>query len=144
MKQQDLLGDKTNKIVVYTDGGARGNPGPAACGYVINGKAYGEYLGEMTNNEAEYRGVIEALKKTIALIGKEKAAEAEIEVRMDSELLVRQFNGEYKVKGEHLQPLYVEVHNLTLDFKKVTFRHIPREENSAADRMVNKVLDSRS
>ncbi len=130
-----------NILIIYTDGGSRGNPGPAACGYTINGAGYGEYLGVKTNNEAEYAGIIEALKKAKALVGKIKAKKTEVNVRMDSELLVRQFNNQYKITVDHLKPLYVEVHNLTLDFKKVTFAHVFREQNKAADAMVNKTLD---
>ncbi len=137
----ESLFTKEKKILIYTDGGARGNPGPAACGYTINGKGYGEYLGNQTNNYAEYKGVIEALKKTRAMLGKDKAVEVEVEVRADSELMVRQMNNEYKISNEDLQILYVQVHNLTLDFKKVTFHHIPREQNFAADKMVNEAID---
>ncbi len=142
MNEQKLFKNSERKIIVYTDGGARGNPGPAACGFTINGSGYGEYLGETTNNVAEYQGVIQALKKVKALIGKEKARATEVAVFMDSELLVKQFNNEYKISVEHLKPLYVEVHNLTLDFKNVTFTHIRREQNKAADAMVNQTLDA--
>ncbi|MBI4087473.1 MAG: ribonuclease HI family protein [Candidatus Liptonbacteria bacterium] len=129
------------KVVVYTDGGARGNPGPAAIGVVINGREYGEYLGERTNNQAEYEALIFALKKVKQLVGKAKSKEAEIEARMDSELVAKQLNGKYKILEPELQPLFVKVWNLKLDFKKVSFVHVPREENKKADRMVNKVLD---
>lgn len=139
MNQQEIF----DKVIIYTDGGSRGNPGPAACGYTINGIGYGEYLGVKTNNEAEYAGIIEALKKAKALMGKTKAKQTEVDVRMDSELLVKQFNNQYKITVNHLKPLYVEVHNLTLDFKKVTFTHVFREQNKAADAMVNKALDTR-
>lgn len=130
------------KLIIYTDGGARGNPGPAAIGVVVGSKKYGEYIGETTNNIAEYKAVIFALKKAKALIGKKKAAEAEIEVNLDSELIERQLNGEYKILDEDLQPLFIEVWNLKLDFKKVEFKHIPREKNKVADRLVNEALDS--
>lgn len=134
-----LFADK--KLVIYTDGGARGNPGPAALGVVVGDKEYSEYLGEATNNQAEYRALIFALKKAKALLGGKKAEEAEVEVRMDSELIVRQLNGEYKIKEPELQPLFIEVWNLRLDFKKVEFRHVPREQNKRADELVNKELD---
>ncbi len=141
-QQKKIFGASKNDIVtITTDGGSRGNPGPAACGYTIDGVGYGEYLGVKTNNEAEYAGIIGALKKARALLGKAKAKQTEVDVRMDSELLVRQFNNQYKISVPHLMPLYVEVHNLTLDFKKVTFAHIYREQNKAADAMVNKALD---
>ena len=132
---------ENNKIINYTDGGARGNPGPAACGYVINGKPYGEYLGRGTNNEAEYRGVIEALKKVFSILGKEKSAAVELEVRMDSELIERQLTRIYKVKQPHLKVLFTDAHNEIVNFKKVSFVHVPREKNVEADKMVNKVLD---
>lgn len=137
----ELFGEK--KLVIYTDGGARGNPGPAALGVVVGDKEYSEYLGEMTNNKAEYLALVFALKKAKALLGGKKAGEAEIEVRMDSELIVRQLNGIYKIKEPDLQPLFIEVWNLRLDFKKVTFHHIPREQNKRADRLVNQALDER-
>src|SRR3989344_4874496 len=94
-----------NHYIIHTDGGARGNPGPAAAGFVIEGdlvgkKTGGEYLGEVTNNEAEYQAVILALKKLKHLIGGEKAEESSVEIHVDSELLERQLNGEYKIKSE--------------------------------------------
>lgn len=140
-KSAKLFGDK--KLVIYTDGGARGNPGPAALGVVIGDKEYSEYLGEMTNNKAEYLALVFALKKAKALLGGKKASEAELEFRMDSELIVRQLNGIYKIKEPDLQPLFIEVWNLRLDFKKVIFHHIPREQNKRADRLVNQALDAK-
>lgn len=141
MKSKPLF--DTSKIIIYTDGGARGNPGPAAIGVVVAGKEYGEYLGEKTNNQAEYEAVIFALKKVKQLIGKAKAKKAEIEVRADSELIVKQLNGEYKIEEPDLQPLFLKVWNLRLDFGKIHFVHIPREQNRRADRMVNEVLDKK-
>lgn len=132
-----------SKIVIYTDGGARGNPGPAAIGVIVGDKEYGEYIGEKTNNQAEYEAAIFALKKVKQLIGKKKSKEAEVEVRLDSELVVNQLAGEYKIKEPELQPLFLQVWNLRLDFKKVSFIHIPREKNRRADRLVNSVLDKR-
>lgn len=132
------------KLVIYTDGGARGNPGPAAIGAVVGSKKYGEYIGETTNNIAEYKALVFALKKAKALIGKTKAKETEVECNADSELLVRQLNGEYKIEDENLQPLWLEIWNLKLDFKKVVFKHIPREKNKEADRMVNEALDKKT
>ena len=134
-----LFPDK--KLVVYTDGGARGNPGPAALGVVIGSHEYGEKIGNATNNVAEYRAVIFALKKVKQLVGNKKAEEAEVEVRMDSELIVRQLNGIYKIKEPDLQPLFIEVWNLRLDFKKVDFKHVPREKNKQADKLVNEALE---
>ncbi len=130
------------KFIINTDGGSRGNPGPSAIGVVVGGKEYGEYIGKTTNNVAEYKAVIFALKKAKALLGSKKAGETDVEVRADSELLVKQMNGEYKMKNEELQPLFIEVWNLKQDFKSVAFKHVPREENKDADRMVNQALDT--
>jgi ribonuclease HI len=131
-----------SKLVIYTDGGSRGNPGPAALGAVVGDKEYGEYLGNMTNNQAEYRALVFALKKAKQLLGKKKAGESEVEVRMDSELIVKQMNSEYKILDTDLQLLFMEIWNLRLDFKSVHFVHIPREHNKRADRMVNQALDA--
>ncbi len=134
-----------NKIIIHTDGGARGNPGPAAIGVVIEGpmgkKEYGEYIGETTNNEAEYRAVIFALKKAKQLIGSDKCSESVAEFFLDSELVVKQLNKEYKLKDKNIQNFFIEIWNLTFDFGGVSFRYVPREENWEADRIVNQVLD---
>lgn len=134
-----------NKITIHTDGGARGNPGPAAIGVVIDDpiskKEYGEYIGETTNNEAEYRAVIFALKKLKSLIGSTKCAESSVELLLDSELVVKQLNKEYKLKDKNIQNFFIEIWNLTFDFGGVSFSHILREENREADRIVNQVLD---
>lgn len=135
-----------SKITIHTDGGARGNPGPAAIGVVIGGdflgkKEFGEYIGETTNNEAEYRAVIFALKKIKSLIGSDKCHESLIEFMLDSELVVKQLNKEYKLKDKNIQNFFIEIWNLTFDFSRVSFRYIPREENVEADRIVNQVLD---
>lgn len=131
---------------IHADGGARGNPGPSAIGVVIEGagiekKEYGEYIGVTTNNVAEYQAVIFGLKKLKQLIGSEKAGESVVGVYADSELLVKQSRGEYKVKEPGLQDLFMELWNLRLDFKKVTFEHVMRENNKEADKMVNYALD---
>lgn len=145
-----------SKVIVYTDGGSRGNPGPSALGVVIavperraspmfgrGEKEYGEYLGEMTNNQAEYRAVIFALQKLKQLIGKKKAKETEVEIRMDSELVVKQLTARYKILEQELQPLFIAVWNLRFDFKNVTLTHIPRTENRKADALVNKALNDK-
>lgn len=130
------------KIVVHTDGGSRGNPGPAAAGIIVGNKEYGEYLGRMTNNEAEYWAVVFALKKIKQLVGSKKSKELEVEVYMDSELVQRQLSGRYKIEEPDLQGLFLQVWNLRLDFKKVDFIHVMRGQNQRADAMANKVLDS--
>ena len=139
-----------DRLIVYTDGGSRGNPGPAALGVAIADakgkilKTYGETLGVKTNNEAEYEAVIFALKKIKALVGGKRADEMEIEVRTDSELLVKQLNHEYKIESKTVIPLFIKIWNAMPDFKSVKFVHIPREKNKEADRMVNLALDGDS
>ncbi len=134
--------EKHQKLIINTDGGARGNPGPAAIGAVVDGHEYGEYIGKTTNNVAEYKAVIFALKKAKALLGGKKAEAAEVEIRADSELLVKQLTGQYKIKEESLKPLFIDVWNLKQDFKSITFKHVPREENKKADALVNRALDT--
>ncbi len=135
------------KYLIHTDGGSRGNPGPAALGVVIESsdgklkKEYGEYIGNTTNNEAEYRAVIFALKKLKSLIGKEKSAQAHVTVHADSELLVKQMNGEYKINDKHIKDWFIDIWNLKIDYGSVIFQHVFREKNKAADRMVNIALD---
>ncbi len=137
------------KIIIYTDGGSRGNPGKAAIGVVFCNekgqiiKKYSEYLGDnLTNNEAEYEAVIFALKKFKALFGKAIAKISDLGIRSDSELLVKQLNGEYKLENEKIQKFFIEIWNLKIDFKSVKIKHIPREKNKEADRLANEVLDN--
>ena len=129
----------TNKITIHTDGGARGNPGPAGIGAVLEyddtKEELKEYIGETTNNQAEYKAVIMALERAAAI------GAAEIDLFLDSELVQQQLLGNYKVKNAELQPLFVKVYNLSLEFKKIKYIHIPRAENEAADKLVNEVLD---
>lgn len=134
------------KIVMYSDGGSRGNPGPAALGVYIEtlDKAFGEFLGTKTNNEAEYAAIVAGLKKIKATLGKEKAKKSKIECRMDSELACRQLNHIYKIENEKLQPLFFQVWNLMLDFSEVTFVHVRREFNTVADAEANKAMDAHS
>jgi ribonuclease HI len=130
-----------NKIIIFSDGGARGNPGPAGIGAVLydeNKKIVAEisqYLGETTNNQAEYKALIAALKEAKRL----KAEE--LTCYLDSELVVKQLNREYKIKNKDLAPLFLEVYNLSLSFKKISFIHIPREKNTVADNLANKAMD---
>lgn len=165
------------KLLIYTDGGARGNPGPAACGVVIkneNGEIIfkiSKYLGIVTNNQAEYEALILALQKAKGIMKSRNTKSCaqntyvqntkfcaqesrntkfcvptgnkNIECFLDSELVVKHLNREYKIKDENLQPLFIKVWNLTLDFDCVKFTHIPREENKLADGLVNKELDAR-
>jgi ribonuclease HI len=128
---------------LFTDGAARGNPGPAGAGAVIlNPEGHvvakiGKFLGDSTNNVAEYMGLILGLKRARAMGIKE------LEVYSDSELLVKQLAGEYAVKAEHLRPLHDEARALLQGFSFIEVRHIPREENGAADLMSNRAIDER-
>ena len=133
-------------IRIYVDGGSRGNPGPSASGAVLKEldedgneareiERIGKFLGETTNNQAEYTSVIIGLERA-----KELGAEI-VEVVMDSELAVKQLNGEYKVKNQGLASRFLEVYNLRPAFRRVSFRHVRREFNKEADSVVNEVLD---
>lgn len=136
------------KVIIFIDGGAKGNPGLAAIGAVFaneKGKIFKEYsklIGEKTNNEAEYLAAIFALKKFKEIFGKKLAKETEIEIRSDSQLLVNQMEGKFKILEENLKDLFLELWNLKLDFKKVKFKLISRKQNKVADRLVNKILTS--
>ena len=128
------------KLIINTDGGARGNPGPAAIGVVISDGAKSlknlkEYIGEATNNVAEYKALILALK-TAASMGAQ-----ELLIRMDSELIVRQMQGRYKMKEPALKVLATEALSVIRSFKKVDFTHIRRELNKQADKLVNEAID---
>lgn len=128
---------------LFTDGAARGNPGPAGAGAVIISPEghvvakVGKFLGEETNNVAEYMGLIIGLKRAKAMGIKE------LDVLADSELMVKQLNGDYAVKAEHLKPLHDEAKGLLKAFSDIEIRHIPREENAQADAMSNRAIDER-
>lgn len=134
------------KLFIYTDGAARGNPGPSASGYLILDKdkktvaKFSFYNGEMTNNSAEYLAIIAALKKAHGEYGKG----AEIELYSDSELVVNQLNMNYKVRDKKLKVLYEEANGLSKNFAACVFINVPRENRhiSAVDRELNKLLDS--
>lgn len=136
------------KITLHTDGGARGNPGPAGCGAVIhdeNGRTIKEasrYLGHATNNFAEYHAVILGLEMIAKHFGKAQCKDLDVDVRMDSELICKQLNGEYQIKEPSLFPLFIKIHNLRVStFPHVSFAHVPREENAHADRLANEAMD---
>lgn len=130
-----------NKLIIYSDGGARGNPGPAGIGVIAydenKNKVFeiSEYIGETTNNQAEYRAVIAGIKKAKELGAKE------VDFYLDSELVVKQLNQEYKVKNQDLAPLFVQVYNASLSFKKIKFYHVRREFNKEADQLANEAMD---
>jgi ribonuclease HI len=129
------------KLVVNVDGGARSNPGPAAIGAVVRGaggevlEERGERIGTATNNVAEYRALLLGIERAAAL------GASELELIGDSELIVRQVKGEYKVKDATLRKLHGEVKRALRPFESWSIRHVPRAENAEADRLVNQVLD---
>jgi probable phosphoglycerate mutase len=130
------------KALLYTDGGARGNPGPAAYGYVIEGEdgtvlaAEGVAIGVATNNVAEYSGLVAGLTRALEL------AVPEVEVRSDSELLVKQMTGVYRIKNEALRALSLEAARVARQLGKVEYVHVRRAQNELADRLVNEALDA--
>jgi ribonuclease HI len=132
------------KARLSTDGGARGNPGPAAYGYVLESEdghvlaAHGEAIGLATNNQAEYRGLVAGLQKALDL------GVGEVEVISDSELLVKQMRGEYRVKNAALRELQAEAARLADQLPTVSFTAVRREHNELADQLVNEALDAES
>lgn len=133
---------RLKKVIVNFDGASRGNPGPAALGGVIKNEKgeeierFSSYIGEKTNNEAEYSSLIEAIKRA------KRYKPNELVLESDSELLVKQLKNEYKVKSERLEPLYRKSVKLLKDFKKVIIKHISRDENKIADQLCNIALDN--
>ena len=132
---------KNNKAIIYTDGGARGNPGPAGVGYVIYDEkknlvySEGIYIGEATNNQAEYLAVSHALVKAADF------GFAELKFYLDSELVVNQLSKKFKIKNSELAKLFVKIWNQSQIFKNVDYTHIPREKNKLADQLVNQAID---
>lgn len=125
---------------LFTDGGARGNPGPAAIGGVLYNDNqeianFSEYIGETTNNQAEYKAIIRGVELAI------ENNVLELACFLDSELIVEQLNKRYKVKDKELAKLFVKVWNMTTKFKKITFTHVRREKNKEADKLVNQALN---
>ena len=132
------------KARLWTDGGARGNPGPAAFAYVLEAEdgtvldARGEAIGVATNNVAEYSALVAGLRHA-ATVGV-----TELEVRSDSELMVKQMRGEYRVKNKDLQVLFLDASRAAREVGRVTYEHVRREHNELADRLVNEALDAAS
>jgi ribonuclease HI len=132
----------TSKIIINVDGASRGNPGPAAIGVTLKDEkaqtvaSISEAIGQTTNNQAEYRALIAGLKKALSLGAKQ------VEVRSDSELIVRQMLGIYRVKKEELKPLHEEARKLAGSFTGFRIKSVPREENKEADKLANQALDS--
>ena len=131
----------SKKLIIHTDGGARGNPGPAGIGAILqdeHGKILAEisrYIGKATNNQAEYQAVLAAIIKA------EQLKAEELDFYLDSELVVKQMNREYKVKDKALASLFVKIYNQSLKFKKIKFHHISREKNKPADLLANQAMD---
>jgi len=129
------------KLILYTDGGARGNPGPAAIGVIVYDskknviKKISKYIGRATNNQAEYQALI------TGLIEAKKIKAENVECFSDSKLVVQQVNRKYKIKNKKLAQLFIKIWNLSQSFKKIKFSYIPREKNREADRLVNLALD---
>lgn len=148
VKQQELVGSDVSKttdsthVIIYTDGGSRGNPGPSASGFVVMDDHErvlhegGMYLGITTNNVAEYHGVSLGLDKALSMGART------VDVRMDSLLVVNQMNGIYQIKNRELWPINEHIHEMMKKFDKVTFTHVRREFNQLADGMVNKILNA--
>ena len=130
------------KARLWTDGGARGNPGPAAFAYVLEAAdgtvldARGEAIGVATNNVAEYSALVAGLARAV------EAGVRELEVRSDSELMVKQMRGEYRVKNRDLQSLFLDASRAAREIGQVTYVHVRREHNELADRLVNEALDA--
>lgn len=129
------------RATLYTDGGARGNPGPAAIGFVLTGIGgarvlYKEYIGKGTNNQAEYRALFAGIMRAT------KEGVQDLVCYLDSELVVKQVRGEYRVKNEELKLLLANIKTLLPVFRSITFEHIPRSKNAAADKLVNEALDA--
>jgi len=134
------------KYKINCDGGARGNPGPAATGYIVKDKdgkilaSGGSFIGTATNNIAEYKAVLEAFGKTKDLGAAKKD---EIEIYVDSQLVAQQLKGIFKVKNSNIRELIVKIREEESNFNKVAYFHILREENCQADKLVNQVLDQK-
>ena len=136
------------KFVIYTDGGARGNPGPAGAGAVIQNESgevlreISKSLGRRTNNWAEYEAIILALSELKKLVPERERKNVSVEVRLDSELIQKQLSNEYQIKEETLFPQFIKVHNMRVkDFPNISFTHVRREQNKEADRLANEAMD---
>jgi len=139
LKEHELM--NAEELEVFVDGGSRGNPGPAGGGFAVysGGKLVlkgSEYFGEKTNNQAEYLALRLALRETY-----DKFGDVKIKCYMDSELVVHQMNGDYKVKSENVQPLFAEVQRIADQFKGFSIRHVKREQNQMADKLANDAMN---
>lgn len=143
-KNEDKITTNTQHVIIYSDGGSRGNPGPSASGFVIKDMNNhllfegGKYLGVTTNNQAEYQAVKLALEKALEM------GSLHVQFRMDSLLVVNQLNGIYQIKNRDLWPIHAAIKELAAQFKEISFTHVLREYNTEADAMVNKILDAQA
>lgn len=132
------------KLTIFADGGSRGNPGPAAAGAVVSDdsgtviREIGTFLGVTTNNVAEWTGLISGLEAALEL------GAGEVVIRLDSELVIKQLTGVYRVKHPNMIPLHAKAKALLKKFRHVDIKHVPRRENAAADAVVNAVLDAQA
>ena len=129
------------RATLFTDGGARGNPGPAAIGFVLSQIGslpieHGEYIGTATNNQAEYKALLAGVS-----VAKKQGVQ-ELQCFLDSELVVKQVRGEYRVKNVELKLLLADIKKVIVDFSSITFQHVPRSKNAHADKLVNEALDA--
>lgn len=139
--QSSASATPVERVVILTDGAARGNPGPAGAGWVLRGEngeilqEGGQFLGRRTNNEAEYEAVVGGLKAAVQL------GVRDVVLCSDSELVVRQINGKYRIKNERLLPIHQAARELIQQFRRFDIRHVPREQNADADRCANRAID---
>ena len=131
------------KATLHTDGGSRGNPGPAAIGYVLRIEDeetifHGEAIGDTTNNQAEYQALLAGLNRA------QEEGVADLECFLDSELVVKQLKGEYRVKDQDLKPHFEAIKQLAAQLSSVSYTHVKREKNKEADKLVNQALDNTS
>ncbi len=144
LKSVDQKTSKVSHVIIYSDGGSRGNPGPSASGFVIKSAddrllvEGGKYLGITTNNQAEYQAVRIALEKAIEI------GAQHVQFRLDSQLVVNQLNGIYQIRNRDLWPIHSAIKDLVHRFKDITFTHVRREFNKEADAMVNKILNQQA
>jgi ribonuclease HI len=137
------MANSDNRLLIYVDGASRGNPGPAAIGIVIQGHGgspkveISHYIGEATNNQAEYRALIKGLEEA-ARLGADH-----VDIKTDSKLMVEQVQGHYRVRHPNLKPLFQKVTRLLSSYKTYTIAHIPRHQNAPADSLANRALDNR-
>lgn len=136
---------KRRKLLIFADGGAKNNPGPAGIGLIFCDEKkkelekYGKFIGNTTNNQAEYQAVIEGLKRAA-----EKYKAKEVCFYLDSQLVVEQLNKKFKIKNKNIAPLFIKVHNLSLKFSKIEYKHIPRAKNKKADKLVKEAVKKKS